>query len=268
MVEFHKVETPVKPDLPPKPPKPKDNPGELGGRAPAAATAPEIKDPAGLVDGTGLSSGKTKAKTPAEEITDIKDKLPADKKQSLKDSATASVMNHPNLVIAGLTALTLAMDAVGKAIESMETPRNITKIEKDPNSSGLLLTFTPAIPILATDLVSISGSSVTQLNGDKQTVDSSPQNNQIVMAITGITGLPVTSSCGTMTVTTSFMGQYGAAAAGLAKSAAGAGKNFLCDAVPFICKINISKTIMYIIAAIGGVLFLLSMFMAFTKKKG
>lgn len=123
------------------------------------------------------------------------------------------------LVAAGLGSALLYFYIRKKVSE--ESPRTITKVEMF--GTDYKITFSPAINILTTDSVTISGSPVVpDINGLRPVIDAPDDSSIVIRGSTALTTLcPTSGSCGTITVKTSVYGQL-----------ADAVENFIPDILP------------------------------------
>lgn len=168
------------------------------------ATRAETADGAIAGSFKGLSkSDAPELKTKTEDLKNEKLESPADiksvSKKLLDNVGTANL-----LVTAGLGSALLYFYIRKKVSE--DTPRTITKVEM--SGTDYKITYTPAINILTTDEIEISGSSVVpDINGKRSVIDA-PDDDVIIIRGAGNITTPCTStSCGTIKVKSSVYGQ-------------------------------------------------------------
>lgn len=148
------------------------------------------------------------AKEAAEEAAQKAAKEAAEK--SAKEAAEKAGKDYSKYIgaagVAAAGGLYLYGSAADATDESNNTPRDITKIEK---KEGFVYTiyFTPAIKILQTDAITISGSKTTPLIDGPQTVASVLGNDKITIDF----GKELTANTpgGAIQVTTSISAQAG-----------------------------------------------------------
>jgi len=169
-----------------------------------SATRKDLGD--GAVEGP--FKGLTKSDAPAlkskkEELRNEKLDTPADVrsagKKLLDNVGTGNV-----LVAAGLGSALLYF-YIRKEV-SEKTPRTITKVEM--SGSDYKITYTPAINILTTDEITISGCSVVpDINGKRSVINASTDDVIVIRGAGNITTPCASTSCGTITVKSSVYGQ-------------------------------------------------------------
>jgi len=171
----------------------------------AAAAAKAAKGVGGDLAG---DVGAKAAKEAAEEAAQKAAKEAAEK--SAKEAAEKAGKDYSKYIgaagVAAAGGLYLYGSAADATDESNKTPRDITKIEK---KEGFVYTiyFTPAIRILQTDAITISGSKTTPLIDGPQTVASVLGDNKITIDF----GKELTANTpgGAIQVTTSISAQAG-----------------------------------------------------------
>jgi hypothetical protein len=141
-----------------------------GAEAAAAAAGEAAAKAAG--EAAAKATGEAAAKAAAESAAKDAAKLAA--KNAAKYAAAAA---------AAAGAGYLYMDSSKVADTSNKTPRGITKLESADGKSKRVLNvyFTPAIPILKSDIITISGSKTTPSIDGPQTVKSVVSDGEIVI---------------------------------------------------------------------------------------
>lgn len=179
------------------------------------ATRAETADGAIAGSFKGLTKDDTtELKTKTDGLKDEKLESPSDIKSASK-KLLDNVGTGNLLVAAGLGSALLYFYIRKKVSE--DTPRTITKVEM--SDSDYKITYTPAINILTTDQVNISGCTVVpDINGNRA-VKSAPDDSTIIITGAGtLTALCTSTSCGTINVTSSVYGQLADAVGNLVPS--------------------------------------------------
>jgi hypothetical protein len=129
--------------------------------------------------------------------------------EGARQSAWTMIQNNPGKTIAGLAVATVATIALVNKKRSEETPRTITNIESVFFSKKKLkITFTPAIRITTSDLITFRGTKTTpSLDTTDVPVSRVVSDNVIIYdAPTNITSM---TPGGQIMVKTTFLNQVG-----------------------------------------------------------
>jgi hypothetical protein len=158
----------------------------------------------GHFDGAGLKKKDLDDMKKAQES--IKDKTIETPSQARSAAGEFINNNKGKVAIAAGMGSAILFFYARKKISEM-TPRTITKVEM--SGSNYKISFTPAIAILKSDSITISGSPVApDINGPQSVSDSTTDDSIIITGKGALTTMcPPSSGCGTITVKSSVYGQ-------------------------------------------------------------